>query len=68
MSGKMYTDEELAYIAAFYEYDGPDMMAAAVGRSYESVQQIVFRMRRNATYERYNQMWREKDVNALERG
>jgi hypothetical protein len=67
MKRRFYTDDELAYIATFYEHDGPELMAAAVNRSYKSIQQIVHRMRQNGTYQHYQNLWKSNDVNTERR-
>lgn len=63
MSGLKMSQEELIYIARFYEVDGPVIVSAALERSFDAVAKRYRRMKLNGDLERYRSMWDEVDMN-----
>ena len=67
MSGLKMSQEELMYIARFYEVDGPVIVSAALERSFPAVSARYREMRKTGQLERYRKMWDEHDVNLIRR-
>ena len=51
--GKKWADEELKYIAKFYEFDGTAKVSLALGRTQKSVKTIFQRMKKGGDLEHY---------------
>lgn len=65
--GQRLQAEELAYIAKFYEYDGPVRLADALDLTINTVIKRYTRMQATRQVHEYRRMWDEQDVNRLER-
>lgn len=64
---KRLTDDELAYIARFYKWDGAVQIGKALERPAGSIKQTYYRMLFSGEIKKYLKMWNDGDVNYLER-
>ena len=58
--GKPFTEEELEYLCAFYEYDGYNSIALALGRTAQTVKNKYNHLKRRGLVQKYkNQYWQK---------
>lgn len=67
MGAKRLTDEQLSYIAKFYEVNGPVHCADALDITINTVFKRYIRMQATRTLEHYRWLWDKDDINRLER-
>lgn len=67
MSGKPWSDYDKAYLAAFYESDGPELMGVLFNRNKRAIRSYVWKMRNENQWDYYKRKWYEGTANDLGR-
>ncbi|MDR9794057.1 DNA-entry nuclease [Aeribacillus pallidus] len=58
--GKPFTESDLEYICKFYEFDGPELISLALGRTEKTIMTKVYELRKQGLYDYYknlNKYW-----------
>lgn len=67
MGNKKMSEEELVYIAKFYEHDGILHVSAALERGTNSVAVRYRKMNEQGTLEAYRRKWDDQNINTIRR-
>lgn len=63
MKNELWSEEDKAYLAAFYEHDGSRKMAALFGKDERIICAYVWKLRHKNKWEYYKRKWFEQDIN-----